>query len=71
MHVGVRIQQSLKLRDMKVEMFSSTLNFKNPGSAVLEHAHAQSDGPVLGQLCGSEPTSISCNAKRHVAVSIH
>jgi len=54
-------------------MFSSTLNFKNTGSAVLEHAHAhaQSDGPVLSQLCGSEPTSISFNAKRHVALSIH
>jgi len=48
---------------MKVEMFSSTLNFNKPGSAVLDHAHAQSDGPVLSQLFASQPISISCNAK--------
>jgi hypothetical protein len=56
---------------MKVEMFSSTLNFNKSGSAVVEHAHAQSDGPILSQLCGSEPISTARNAKHHVALSIH
>jgi len=56
---------------MEDEMFSSTLNFNKPVSAVLEHAHAQSEGPILSQLCGNELTSISCDAKRHVAFNKH